>query len=54
MGDVVLASAVRFILTHCTAIVSFVFTNGPVKMFVAAALVEMMAGTLLADVSEPL
>jgi hypothetical protein len=28
--------------------------NGPVKMFVAAALDEMMAGTLLADVSEPL
>jgi hypothetical protein len=28
--------------------------NGPVKMFVAAALDEIMAGTLLADVSEPL
>jgi hypothetical protein len=50
----VLASAVRFISTHCTAIVSFVLMNGPVKMFTAEALDEMMAGTLLADVSEPL
>ena len=28
--------------------------NGPVKMFVAEAFDEMMAGTLFADVSEPL
>lgn len=51
---VVLASAVRFISTHCTAIVSFVLMNGPVKMFVAEALDEMMAGWLADDASEPL
>ena len=51
---VVLASAVSTISTHCTAIVSFVLTNGPVKMFVAAALDEMMAGWLADDANEPL
>jgi hypothetical protein len=51
---VVLASVVSTISAHCTAIVSFVLMNGPVKIFVAATLDETMAGTLLADVSEPL
>ena len=50
----VLASCVSTISTHCTAIVLLVLVNGPVKMLVAAALDEMMAGTLFADVNEPL
>ncbi len=49
-----LASVVRFISTHCTAIVSFVLMNGPVKMFTAEALDEMMAGWLADDANEPL
>ena len=49
----VLASCVRNILAHCTAIVLLVFTNGPVKMFVAVALDEMMAGPFVVDCIDP-
>lgn len=51
---VVLAVCVSTISTHCTAIVLLVLMKGPVKMLVAAVLDEMMAGTLFADVNEPL
>ena len=50
----VLASCVSTISTHCTAIVLLVLMNGPVKMLVAEALEETIAGDPADDASEPL